>query len=516
MISCIIADNPFQGVTVDTGSSATLVSCEVLRNAQHGVGVHSSSRVTLDDCLIADNGEEGIHGCDHSVVNARNTRIRNNRSIGVNNFYYTTGLYEDCTIESTSGWNVRVRGCADPTFVRCRMVGADTGVCVLHLGRGTFRDCEITGSAVDGVWIEDLAYPVLERCRVENSGKSGMVCLIRAHPTVTNCTMIDNAWSGAVLNGADVDIIQGVYADNGHFGVRAMNGSTGSVQSCDLTGNRYGPARVDRDSRVALSNSQVSQPKEPPPTPSDPVTISLDGDGDFSSISTALQLIPAGSTLALRPGTYTERLVIEVPVTIIGDGASDEVVLSCDRGVMVRSAGVTLRGLTLLSPEAEPGQTHNALQVLAAVGGITILDSGETASLPTLGVTRSEIAMVVENCRLQSATSAALFAEGNTVSVAIRGSEIFDSGGSGIYVRDGARLVTENCRVTGNAMPGVSIQSQAQAQVRDSVITSNGNHGVYAWEGGHAVIEGCDLRGNSPGPTFADQASRIDQQNNQL
>lgn len=60
------------------------------------------------------------------------------------------------------------------------------------------------------------------------------------------------------------------------------------------------------------------------------VTVHPSGAGDYQTISEALDAVPAGSTIRVKPGLYTDTLWLRQPVEIIGDGNADEIVMSSD------------------------------------------------------------------------------------------------------------------------------------------------------------------------------------------
>ncbi len=57
-------------------------------------------------------------------------------------------------------------------------------------------------------------------------------------------------------------------------------------------------------------------------------TVAQDGSGDFEDIVTAIAAAAAGDTVLVAPGTYTDGLVIDKPLTLSGDGPREEVVIA--------------------------------------------------------------------------------------------------------------------------------------------------------------------------------------------
>ncbi|HJT77102.1 MAG TPA: hypothetical protein VJ739_07840, partial [Gemmataceae bacterium] len=92
----------------------------------------------------------------------------------------------------------------------------------------------------------------------------------------------------------------------------------------------------------------------PPPdgqaaVPSVVLTVSPAGDADCRSIHEAVLRAPAGARILVRPGTYTEGVVLTKPLEIIGDGPRDQIVLTTPDShcVSIHTTHAVVRGLTL-------------------------------------------------------------------------------------------------------------------------------------------------------------------------
>jgi F-box protein 11 len=194
----------------------------------------------------------------------------------------------------------------------------------------------------------------------------------------------------------------------------------------------------------------------------------------------------------VRPGVYTERVEIERPITVVGDGPSEEIILQCEdsSGIWARSAGITLRGLTIRSV-APAGAGYNGLYVKKG-------------------------RLVVERCRLESTSGAAVATEREETHVLLRDCVIHGAQGSGIYAKKDSSVEAVGCDIVDNSGPGIAVQSGARAVVRSCRVTRNGNHGVYVYEGGRATVRDCDLRDNQPGPFHVDGDSELEESGNHV
>lgn len=79
-----------------------------------------------------------------------------------------------------------------------------------------------------------------------------------------------------------------------------------------------------------------------------PLWVSQGAGAPYASVARAAAVAPAGSQILVRPGTYVGRVVVDRPLSIVGDGG--EVILRSPDGgpaVEVRCAGVTLDSVTV-------------------------------------------------------------------------------------------------------------------------------------------------------------------------
>jgi F-box protein 11 len=93
--------------------------------------------------------------------------------------------------------------------------------------------------------------------------------------------------------------------------------------------------------------------------------VAADGSGDFSTIGAAVEAAEPGDTVKVTPGTYTESVVIDKDLTVIGDGRREDII------VMIPEDGPSL--------DTEGRQIGYAFQLLGAdtsLGGITIKGDG--------------------------------------------------------------------------------------------------------------------------------------------
>jgi len=57
------------------------------------------------------------------------------------------------------------------------------------------------------------------------------------------------------------------------------------------------------------------------------IVVAADGSGDYTTITKAVAAAHDGDTLMIRPGDYTDAVVIDKDITLMGDGPRDEIVI---------------------------------------------------------------------------------------------------------------------------------------------------------------------------------------------
>ena len=72
-------------------------------------------------------------------------------------------------------------------------------------------------------------------------------------------------------------------------------------------------------------------------------------DDDFTNVQEALDAMPAGASIRVRPGHYAEPIHMSRPVSLIADAATAEVVLASDAVCIESTADVTLEDCVLAS-----------------------------------------------------------------------------------------------------------------------------------------------------------------------
>ena len=233
-----------------------------------------------------------------------------------------------------------------------------------------------------------------------------------------------------------------------------------------------------RDSFKRLSGggggsvSVTPPPKRSPAVSGNQVVVDARGNGQFRTISEALLAAPNNATIMVKPGTYKENLDIKKPVTIIGDGRMQDIVLEtskwqcvdmlCDQTALIR--GFTMRQITD-STAINVGQGH-----------LEVEDCDVTSTGMPTAMIHKESECIMRRVRLHDVKK-----------------------NIGLMVYDHAKAVFEDCEVFGHGMTGINIDDDGAMIVRRCRINRNGGAGIRISDRAVATIEDTDLTGNSSG-----------------
>ncbi len=280
-----------------------------------------------------------------------------------------------------------------------------------------------------------------------------------------------------------------------HWSIESWAWTFGLISDAELTENENevatGQSAIEKAKNVApqiaaptTRAEQTSPPnratpaKQPIQTQTANVTalktvyvVSAKGGGDYTSISEALQNVPANSRLLIREGLYQESIALDKNVEIEGDGAFENIIVRSTNQpcVSMRSERATLRGLSLQGRGKSYGKAFFAVDV----------PHGE---------------LTLENCDVTSDTLSCVAIYGVNANPILRNCRIHDGADSGIYVFDNARALIENCGVYRNQNANLAITQGAHPAVKNCRIDAGENGGIVVWGNGAAgVFEDCEI-----------------------
>jgi hypothetical protein len=236
------------------------------------------------------------------------------------------------------------------------------------------------------------------------------------------------------------------------------------------------PITMKASAPRAIDPSQPSLTAPEMSPPSATLVVSASGGGDYKTIREALQNLAAGGSLRVRPGLYSEGIVIDKPVEILGDGNREEIILASasESCIKMQTEQATVRGLTL---RQEAG-SHQGSEGFFAVD----IPQGK---------------LTLENCEISSDSLSCIAIHNPMADPRIRQCRIHGSADSGIYIFDTATGTVEECDIYEIKIVGVAITRGASPTIKGCSIRDGRNAGIVVWDHGAGLIEDCNIFSNA-------------------
>ena len=202
------------------------------------------------------------------------------------------------------------------------------------------------------------------------------------------------------------------------------------------------------------------------------LVVSQKSEGDYKTISAAIQNAKPGTRIYVSPGLYKESVVITKQLEIIGDGPLEDIIIeSADSNCLLM-------------------QTDYAL-----VHGLTFSETGRhyTVNIP-------QGQLVIEECNITANSNYSVVAiGGSTANPIIRRCQIHDGKWNGIWVSNKARGTVEDCEIFDNGSSGIGVGQGGNLTIRRCRINWNGGKAIGVYNNGTATVEDCDLTDNAGG-----------------
>ena len=196
----------------------------------------------------------------------------------------------------------------------------------------------------------------------------------------------------------------------------------------------------------------------------------------YPTIAAALAMSQSGDTILVKPGIYSESLVIDQAVSLIGDGDRDDIVIeSYNRSCLsLRVPGIYIGGLTVRMR-----------------GGVNITSSIYGA----IDVVRGQSEIV--DCDLLSSSYACLYLSGSDSVGIVRRCTIHDSSGYGVLIATVGRGMLEQCTISGNAYAEVAVIQNSEVTLHDCTLSDGKGYGLLVTECSLGHLLRCDVSRNA-------------------
>ena len=224
----------------------------------------------------------------------------------------------------------------------------------------------------------------------------------------------------------------------------------------------------------------------------------------YTKVQAAIDAADRGCTIYVRPGTYSEPIILNKEVYLVGDGPREQVIFTAPEGNAVRmqtyNAGV--RGITLV------GSNSDSWTVWVVTGKLVLEDCDISNGKSGVGTQGTTAEVVVRDCRIHDNREVGAFAFGGG-RVTVENSHILGSGLSGVEAPVGGRISVRGSRLTGNKGSGALVDG-GQATISECDIHQNLNSGILVNQGGSASVDKCQVHDETvAGAVVADAGSTL-------
>ena len=247
------------------------------------------------------------------------------------------------------------------------------------------------------------------------------------------------------------------------------------------------------------------------------------------SVQAAIDSAEPGAVICLDRGTWTENLVIDKPLTLLGSGIDKTMI---DTAMVLaptvevtsqhdESFEVKLERLTIYGPGGGSGVAVSG-QVVAKIKSCRIsgrsygIDAADLVQLiltesailenKQRGVILSESARAtITGTQISQNLGLGLWLSGSAEATLVN-CGISDNGNHGLWLNNEARVALSNCLVSNNQGHGLWLTSQTRAELRWSRISNNRDQGLRAQDLATLDLTGSHVLSNWHGVELRDTA----------
>lgn len=257
-----------------------------------------------------------------------------------------------------------------------------------------------------------------------------------------------------------------------------------------------------------------------PAIPADAVVVNVADPDRHQTIAAAIAAAEVGDTVAILPGTYTENLVIDKDITLLGAGEADAIVLQPadpeEPILMIDSVDATVSGFTVTGP----GSSVSVVSGAPVIENMVFSDVGDQwwtwtgtswdgydEAMPSIVVelfaepiirdnlfdqggeikiTNGSVAQLLDN---ELINGMAIFLDDAGDGTVVKGNTITDSGLFSIESTSAAELLIEGNIIT-QSDPGIGIQlMRSRGTIRDNEIRG-AQTGIQIGDGASPIVTG--------------------------
>ena len=214
----------------------------------------------------------------------------------------------------------------------------------------------------------------------------------------------------------------------------------------------------------------------------DEIVVSSDGNGQYRTISKAINQVRPGGRIRVQSGVYNESLKISKNVEIIGTSINDSIIRSSNEGcIQVFAQNVRIENFGL------ENASQNQRQYTVSI---------------------SNGSLIIENCEVRSGFLAGV-AVGKSGHADIVDCRILDGQDVGVWLYDGATGNIERSFISGHQKTGILVGEDANLTISDSQVEDNRASGFYVYNRGRARLANCSISKNKKSGIVVNSSGNI-------
>jgi SpoVK/Ycf46/Vps4 family AAA+-type ATPase len=399
----------------------------------------------LAECDVHAAGVLAIH-VPAGQLDAHDCTATNSAGAGIYFDNGATGTLSEVTVQRTTGAAVIIAGRADPVLKACVISDIDgPGLLSTQDGLGTLSACDISTTTGPGIAVEE----------------GGAI-------HVVNCQVHDTAGPGFATTGGAPRVNDTGFTSIGSHAIVVTGTASPSLQGCRVEGTSGHGLLIQEQATGLFVNCDVSNASE--------ISVVIGG--------------------ASRPSVENGAWSGSVPVTLLlADSAKPTIsgtVLSGGRtGVLIRDkaapslTGVTIRDCAGFGLQATAGSDAEVTGASLINCGIGFQLTGGTLSVVDTEVQGGTQNVVVESggmltltgCDLSGSAVAGLSVSADATAI-VESTRIREGRGAGAGFSPGSRGQLIRCEITGNAGPGLVMDTDHPVPTTETTVHHNGNDSV--------------------------------------
>ncbi|WP_405804143.1 right-handed parallel beta-helix repeat-containing protein [Streptomyces sp. NBC_00210] len=187
MDGCTVTGSGWTAVLARQTGSLAMRNCRISNREGAGIVDTAPTGSVIEDCVIENLGTSGVVFSEHSRSTVRNCRIRDARGNGILANGEAQGTVEDCEISTTDKPAVALEGNSSTQVLRVAVHDVAVGVYLTSASRPVLEDVTVSTTTGPGIALSAGADPLLRRCRTTRTKGNGLFVTERSRGTFEDC-----------------------------------------------------------------------------------------------------------------------------------------------------------------------------------------------------------------------------------------------------------------------------------------------------------------------------------------